>query len=145
MRREIFTDEHEHFRAEFRRFAEAEILPHLEEWNQRGISDRAAWLKMGKAGFLGANAPEEYGGAGADFIFDAIVMEELAYLRAHALQASLHTDICMPYLTSYGSKMQKEKYLAPAIRGECLLAIAMTDPISPTYRPGRFVTETSTW
>ena len=128
MRREIFTDEHEHFRAEFRRFAEAEILPHLEEWNQRGISDRAAWLKMGKAGFLGANAPEEYGGAGADFIFDAIVMEELAYLRAHALQASLHTDICMPYLTSYGSKMQKEKYLAPAIRGECLLAIAMTEP-----------------
>ncbi len=128
MRREIFTDEHEHFRAEFRRFAEAEIVPHLADWNARGISDKAAWRKMGAAGYLGANAPEEYGGAGADFLFDAIVMEELAYLRAHALQASLHTDICMPYLSSFGTAAQKEKYLTRAITGECLLAIAMTEP-----------------
>ncbi|MBW2231635.1 MAG: acyl-CoA dehydrogenase family protein [Deltaproteobacteria bacterium] len=128
MRREIFSDEHDHFRAEFRRFAAAEISPHVEEWNERGISDAAAWRKMGEAGFLGANAPEEYGGAGADFLFDAIVMEELAYLRAHALQASLHSDICMPYLTTYGSEEQKQKYLTKAITGECLLAIAMTEP-----------------
>jgi len=128
MRRDIFSDEHEHFRAEFRRFAEAEIVPHLDDWNARGISDKAAWRKMGAAGFLGANAPEEYGGAGADFLFDAIVMEELAYLRAHALQASLHTDICMPYLSTFGTAAQKEKYLTRAITGECLLAIAMTEP-----------------
>jgi acyl-CoA dehydrogenase len=128
MRREIFNDEHEHFRAEFRRFAEAEIVPHLADWNARGISDKAAWRKMGAAGYLGANAPEEYGGAGADFLFDAIVMEELAYLRAHALQASLHTDICMPYLSTFGTPAQKEKYLTRAITGECLLAIAMTEP-----------------
>ena len=128
MRRDIFSDEHEHFRAEFRRFAEAEIVPHLADWNARGISDKAAWRKMGAAGYLGANAPEEYGGAGADFLFDAIVMEELAYLRAHALQASLHTDICMPYLSTFGTPAQKEKYLPRAITGECLLAIAMTEP-----------------
>jgi len=128
MRREIFTDEHEHFRSEFRRFAEAEIVPHLDAWNARGVSDKAAWRKMGEAGFLGANAPEEYGGAGADFLYDAIVMEELAYLRAHALQASLHTDICMPYLATYGSEAQKQRYLTRAITGECLLAIAMTEP-----------------
>jgi acyl-CoA dehydrogenase len=128
MRREIFSDEHEHFRAEFRRFAEAEIVPYLEEWNEKGVSDRSAWRKMGEAGFLGANQPEAYGGAGADFLFDAIVMEELAYLRAHALQASLHTDICMPYLTRFGSEAQKEKYLTRAITGECLIAIAMTEP-----------------
>jgi acyl-CoA dehydrogenase len=128
MRREIFSDEHEHFRAEFRRFAAAEIVPHLDDWNARGISDKAAWRKMGAAGFLGANAPEEYGGAGADFLFDAIVMEELAYLRAHALQASLHTDICMPYLSTFGTEAQKAKYLTRAITGECLLAIAMTEP-----------------
>jgi acyl-CoA dehydrogenase len=128
MRRDIFTDEHEHFRAEFRRFAEAEIVPHLDDWNARGISDRSAWRKMGEAGFLGANAPEEYGGAGADFLFDAIVMEELAYLRAHALQASLHTDICMPYLATYGTEEQKQRWLTKAISGECLLAIAMTEP-----------------
>jgi len=92
MRRTIFSDEHDLFRSEFRRFAEAEIVPHLEAWNDAGISDRAAWKKMGEAGFLGANQPEEYGGAGADFLFDAIIIEELADLRAHALQASLHTD-----------------------------------------------------
>ncbi len=46
MRRTIFSDEHEHFRAEFRRFAEAEIAPHLEAWNESGLSDRAVWKKM---------------------------------------------------------------------------------------------------
>jgi len=128
MRREIFSDEHEHFRSEFRRFADAEIAPHVEEWNQNGISDRSAWRKMGQAGFLGANQPEEYGGSGADFLYDAIIIEELADLRAHALQASLHTDICIPYLTTFGTEEQKQKWLVPAITGECLVAIAMTEP-----------------
>jgi acyl-CoA dehydrogenase len=128
MRREIFNDEHELFRSEFRRFADAEIAPHVEQWNQNGISDRAAWRKMGEAGFLGANQPEEYGGAGADFLYDAIIIEELADLRAHGLQASLHTDICMPYLTTFGTEEQKQKWLVPAIAGECLVAIAMTEP-----------------
>ncbi len=128
MRREIFTDEHEQFRAEFRRFAAAEIEPKVEAWNEAGISDRDTWRKMGEAGFLGANMPEEYGGAGADFIYDAIVMEELAYTRAHALQTSLHVDICLPYLRDFGTEAQKQKYLAPAITGECLVAIAMTEP-----------------
>jgi acyl-CoA dehydrogenase len=128
MRREIFSDEHEHFRAEFRRFAESEIVPHLAAWNEAGVSDKAAWRKMGEAGFLGTNAPEEYGGGGVDFLFDAVVMEELAYIRAHALQVSVHSQICMPYLATYGSDAQREKYLTAAIRGECVLAIAMTEP-----------------
>ena len=128
MRRDIFSDEHDHFRTEFRRFVKSELVPHLDLWNARGISDKEAWRKMGAAGFLGANAPEEYGGGGVDFLFDAIVMEELAYARAHALQMSLHSDICMPYLTTYGTAVQKDRFLAPAIRGECLLAIAMTEP-----------------
>ena len=128
MRRDIFSDEHEHFRAEFRRFAEAEIVPHLAEWNQAGVSDKSAWRKMGEAGFLGTNAPEAYGGGGVDFLFDAVVMEELAYVRAHALQVSVHSQICMPYIATYGSEAQKEKYLTRAIRGECVLAIAMTEP-----------------
>ena len=128
MRRTIFSEEHDLFRAEFRRFAEAEIVPHLEKWNAEGISDRAAWRKMGEAGFLGANQPEAYGGAGGDFLFDAIIIEELADLRAHALQASLHTDICLPYLTTYATEAQKQRWLVPAIAGECLVAIAMTEP-----------------
>ncbi|MFK7894857.1 MAG: acyl-CoA dehydrogenase family protein [Myxococcota bacterium] len=128
MRRTIFSDEHEHFRAEFRRFAEAEVVPHLEAWNESGISDRSVWKKMGDAGFLGANQPEEYGGGGVDFLFDAIIIEELADLRAHALQSSLHSDICLPYLTTYATEEQKQRWHVPAIAGDCLLAIAMTEP-----------------
>ena len=128
MKRTIFSEEHDLFRSEFRRFAEAELLPHNEEWLEAGISPRWAWEKMGENGFLGANQPEEYGGAGGDLLYDAIIMEELADLRIHALQASLHTDICLPYLTTYANEEQKQKWLVPAIEGKCLLAIAMTEP-----------------
>jgi len=128
MRRDIFSDEHELFRSEFKRFAAAEIEPKIAGWNEKGMSDRATWRRMGEEGFLGANAPEVYGGAGADFLYDAIVMEELSYLRAHALMMSLHSDICMPYLTEFGTEAQKRKYLPGAISGEILLGIAMTEP-----------------
>lgn len=128
MRRDIFTEEHEQFRRQFRRFAEAEIVPRIPEWNARGMSDRETWRRAGAEGFLGANQPVEYGGAGGDFLYDAIIIEEMAWLRAHAMMISLHSDICMPYLVSYGTPEQKEKYLPGAIRGEILLGIAMTEP-----------------
>ena len=128
MRRDIFWEEHDLFRSQFRRFVSAEVEPHVLAWNEAGITPRAIWKRMGEEGYLGANQPVEYGGAGADFLYDAIVMEELAYHRAHALQASLHTDICLPYLTSYGTEEQKRKYLAPGIAGDCLVAIGMTEP-----------------
>jgi acyl-CoA dehydrogenase len=128
MQREIFSDEHELFRAEFRRFAEAEIAPKLAGWNQAGVTDRETWRRCGEAGFLGAHAPEEYGGAGGDFLFDAILMEELARIRAHALMLSLHCDICMPYIVDFGSAEQKQKYLPGCISGETILAVAMTEP-----------------
>ncbi|HEY5656833.1 MAG TPA: acyl-CoA dehydrogenase family protein [Myxococcota bacterium] len=128
MRREIFDEEHEIFRAEFRRFAEAEIAPRVEGWNRAGQTDRETWRRLGSAGYLGANAPEEFGGAGGDFLYDAIVMEELARIRAHGLMVSLHSDICMPYLEVYGSPEQKARYLPGAIAGEIILAIAMTEP-----------------
>jgi acyl-CoA dehydrogenase len=72
--------------------------------------------------------PESVGGGGADFLYDAIVIEELCDIRAHALQTSLHSNICMPYLLHYGTPEQQERFLRPAITGECLLAIAMTEP-----------------
>lgn len=128
MRREIFSEEHELFRSQFRRFVETEVEPNIAAWNEAGIVPRAIWKRMGEEGYLGANLPEAYGGAGGDFLYDAIIMEELGYARAHCLQASLHTDICLPYLASYGSEAQKQKFLAPAIAGDCLVAIAMTEP-----------------
>jgi acyl-CoA dehydrogenase len=128
MRRDVFSDEHDLFRAQFRRFAEAEIEPRVPEWNARGITDRETWRRCGAEGFLGPNAPEEYGGAGAGFLFSAIVMEELSRIRAHAMMISLHSDIVMPYLIHYGTEEQKRKYLPGAISGDTILGIAMTEP-----------------
>ena len=128
MRRDIFSEEHEMFRGQVRRFVENELVPKIESWNKAGMSDRESWRKMGAAGFLGANAPVEYGGAGADFLYDAIVIEELSRVRAHGLMMGLHSDIIMPYVATYGSEDQKRRYLTGAIRGETILAIAMTEP-----------------
>jgi acyl-CoA dehydrogenase len=128
MKREIFSEEHDLFRAEFRRFAAAEIAPRIAGWNEAGSTDRETWRRCGEAGFLGANAPVAYGGAGGDFLFDAVIMEELADIRAHALMVSLHCDICMPYIRDFGSDEQKQRYLPGCISGEIILAVAMTEP-----------------
>jgi len=104
MRRDIFSEEHEMFRTQVRRFVENELVPKIESWNRNGMSDRESWRKMGEAGFLGANAPAEYGGAGGDFLYDAIVIEELSRVRAHGLMMGLHSDIIMPYIASYGTE-----------------------------------------
>jgi acyl-CoA dehydrogenase len=128
MRRTLFSDEHDHFRSELRRFVDAEIAPKVAGWNEAGLTDRTTWKRCGDQGYLGASAPEAYGGGGGDFLFEAVIMEELARVRAHALMLSLHSDICMPYLTEFGSEAQKERWLTRAIAGDCILAIAMTEP-----------------
>ena len=128
MRRELFTEEHEMFRAQVRRFVENEIVPKIPDWNRNGMSDRESWRKLGEAGFLGANAPAEYGGSGVDFLYDAIVIEEMSRVRAHGLMMGLHSDICLPYLTTYGSEEQKRRYIPGAVSGDLILAIAMTEP-----------------
>src|SRR5215471_5179964 len=128
MRRDIFTEEHEMFRNQVRRFVETELVPKIPEWNRAGMSDRESWRKMGAAGFLGPNAPEEFGGGGVDFLYDAIVIEELSRVRAHGLMMGLHSDICLPYITAYGNTEQKRRYIPGAVSGEIILAIAMTEP-----------------
>src|ERR1700742_4688111 len=117
MKRTVFSPEHEQFRDQFRRYVKQHVEPRVREWNAAGITDRESWRKIGEAGFLGVDLPVEYGGAGGDFLHAAIVVEELALARAHALQTSLHCEICMPYLLNYGSEAQKQQYLRPAIRG----------------------------
>jgi acyl-CoA dehydrogenase len=128
MRREIFTEEHDLFREQVRRFVEREVEPRVPEWNERGMTDRQTWRRLGEEGLLGANQPVEYGGAGGDFLYDAILIEELSRARAHGLAMSLHSDICLPYIVSFGSEAQKRKWVPKAIRGEVILGIAMTEP-----------------
>ncbi len=128
MRRDAFTEEHELFREQFKRFAAKEIAPKVAAWNREGITDRDTWKKMGEAGFLAPCMPEEYGGAGADFRYDAIIMEELAYLRAHGIMTTVHASICLPYLVTFGTEAQKRRYIPPAVTGDLLLGICMTEP-----------------
>jgi acyl-CoA dehydrogenase len=128
MRRDIFSEEHELFRDQVRKFVEREVLPKVPVWNREGITDRETWLRMGAEGLLGPCMPTEYGGAGGDFLFDVVVMEELARARAHGLMTAVHTSICMPYVLTWGTEEQKRRWLPPAIRGECLIGICMTEP-----------------
>jgi len=128
LRRDAFSEEHELFRAQVRRFCEKEVEPKIVAWNRQGMTDRDIWRRLGEQGFLGPALPEAYGGGGGDFLYDAIVMEELSYRRAHGLMTTVHTSICLPYIASYGSEAQKQRYLPPAIRGELLVGICMTEP-----------------
>jgi acyl-CoA dehydrogenase len=128
MRREIFSEEHEIFREQFRRFAEAEIAPRIPAWNAEGMSDHETWKRCGAQGFLGAAQPEAWGGGGGDFLYDAVIAEELCRIRAHGLMLSLHSDIVLPYLVTYGNEEQKRRFVFGAIQGESILGIAMTEP-----------------
>jgi acyl-CoA dehydrogenase len=128
MRRTLFDEEHDLFRQQFRRFIAEEIEPRIPEWNEKGMSDRETWRRAGQNGYLGACVPELYGGAGAEFTYDVIIMEEMAYARAHGMMISLHSDICLPYLLSFGSEEQKARYVPGCVSGEILLGICMTEP-----------------
>jgi acyl-CoA dehydrogenase len=126
--RDVFTEDHEIFRKQVRRYVAAEIEPKVAEWNERGMSDRESWRKFGREGYLGANQPVEYGGSDAGFLYDAVIMEELARVRAHAMMASLHSDIVLPYIVDYGTDEQKKRYVPGCVSGDIILGIAMTEP-----------------
>ncbi|MDO9559957.1 MAG: acyl-CoA dehydrogenase family protein, partial [Syntrophales bacterium] len=123
-----YTDEHRIFRQTLRKYLEKEITPHAEEWEEAGIVPREAWKKMGEQGFLCTAVPEEYGGAGGDFLYSVIVAEEMARTNFSGLIAPLHSDIIVPYIVAFGSEEQKRKYLPGCVTGDIITAIAMTEP-----------------
>ena len=128
IKRTIFDEDLDIFRSMVRRFCEEEIQPHHEQWEKDGQISREAWLKAGELGLLCASMPEEYGGAGADRRYSIVVMEELARIGATGPGFSLHSEIVAPYIYRYGSEEQKQKYLPKMAKGECIGAIAMTEP-----------------
>ena len=129
MRRTIFEDEHSAFRDSARTFFEREAVPHTDEWEAAGLVDRSFWTKAAESGFVGFEAPEEYGGLGLkDFRFNAILDEEVAYAGAVGDNFSLENDIVAPYLVDLTSDEQKERWLPGFTRGEVIVAIAMTEP-----------------
>ena len=124
-----FTEEQMMFRDAYRKFLAAEIVPHMEQWREAGIVDRSAFEKAGEHGFLMIWPDEKYGGLGDyDFRYEQIIIEELAYARASDWFASLHSRLVGPYLTRFGSEEQCLRFLPKCVTGECILAIAMTEP-----------------
>lgn len=126
--RTLFSEEHDIFRDAVRRFFEAELAPHHEQWEDDGVVAREAWTKAGEYGFLCVAIPEEYGGAGADRLFSTILLEEQARLNLTGLGFSLHSDIVAPYIHHYGTEEQKLAWLPKMATGEAIAAIGMTEP-----------------
>jgi alkylation response protein AidB-like acyl-CoA dehydrogenase len=123
-----YTPEHEMFRDTCRRFFEKEVTPFHMKWEEEGIVPRELWRKAGEQGLLCTAMPEEYGGAGADFLYSAIMIEEQGRAIASGPAFSLHNDIVVPYLLRYGTEEQKKRWIPKACSGELLTAIAMTEP-----------------
>lgn len=126
--RTVFDSDHELFRDMVRKFLESEAVPHYEQWEEDGQVDRALWNKAGEQGMLCPTVPEEYGGVGVDFRYNAIVIEEVFRLGLTGIGWGLHSDIAVPYLVAYGSEQQKQKYVPKCVSGEIVTAIAMTEP-----------------
>ena len=128
MDRTLFKPEHDLFRQAFRQFVAKEVAPHQARWREQGQVDREAWRKAGAAGFLCPWLEETWGGAGGDFLMSVVIMEELAYAYESGFAMSLHSDICVPYLHTFGTDEQKQRWLPGCASGELVTAIAMTEP-----------------
>ncbi|HEY3659259.1 MAG TPA: acyl-CoA dehydrogenase family protein [Steroidobacteraceae bacterium] len=128
--RTIFSEEHELFRSNVRRFVDAEIVPFHRQWERDGIVPREIWRKAGEQGLLCANVPTAYGGAGAEWLFNVVVIEELwrAGVSGPGSGFMVHSEMVASYLLSYGSEEVKQRFLPKMVSGEMIGAIAMTEP-----------------
>ena len=127
-KRELFNEDHEAFRDTVRRFIENEIAPHHAKWEDSGVVPRYLWLKAGAAGLLCCTVPEQYGGAGADYLFDVVVFEEMARSGFTGPGFMIHCDLVATYIASFGSEAQKKKWLPKMVRGEAIGSLGMTEP-----------------
>jgi len=129
MRRTVFDDDHEAFRATVRDFLAREVVPIFPAWEKAGAAPRDFYRRLGKLGVLGLQVPEEYGGGGQrGFRFNVVVNEELARAKLGLGPVRVHTDIVLPYLLRYASEEQKRRWLPGVANGELMTAIAMTEP-----------------
>lgn len=123
-----FTKEHLMFKEAFSKFVANEMVPEYDKWEENHVVDREIYKKMGDYGYLCTWADEKYGGVGADFLYSAIITEEMARQGVRGCFSWLHSDIVGPYLDTFGTEEQKEKYLPGCVSGDTILAVAMTEP-----------------
>ena len=128
IKRRIFDEEHDMFRASVRKWVEAEVKPHSATWSENGIVSRDVWKSAGEQGFLAMYADEKYGGMGLDdFRFDQILLEEITPADS-GLFIPLHNRVVGPYVNRLCNDEQKRRYMPGIVSGDTILAIAMTEP-----------------
>ncbi|GAB4141764.1 MAG: acyl-CoA dehydrogenase family protein [Sphingomonadales bacterium] len=125
--RPIYDADHGIFRDAVRKFFAREMMPYREAWDEAGNSPREFWRKAGAAGILCPQVDPAFGGAGADFRYNAIVVEETFY-GGPAINLTVHSDIVAPYLSHYGSAELQQAWLPKMVSGDAVGAIAMTEP-----------------
>jgi alkylation response protein AidB-like acyl-CoA dehydrogenase len=125
----IFTEEHDRLRESISRFVAAELAPHAEAWEETTFPDSVI-RRMGELGFLGLSVPEAYGGQGGDYYCNLVLAEEMARAGSGglAMGVAVHTDMATPPILKFGTEEQKQRYLAPAVRGEKIACIGITEP-----------------
>ncbi len=125
-----FTDVHELFRAQVRRFVETEIKPQAAAWEEAGFVPREILRRMGELGFLGIRYPEVYGGSAMDTLATAVLAEELgrSTFGGFAITVLVHTDMASPHLANAGSPAQQARWMPGIIAGSVITAVAVTEP-----------------
>lgn len=129
LERKIYaSEEHSMMRKMIQDFITNEVEPQVEQWEKDGVVSREIWERAGELGLLCLDMPEAYGGAGLDFTFNALLIEEFARKNISGPGFSLHSDIIAPYILKWGNEAQKQKYLPIMATGKIITAIGMTEP-----------------
>ncbi|MCW5723966.1 MAG: acyl-CoA dehydrogenase family protein [Maricaulaceae bacterium] len=126
-----FTEQHQQLRDTVAKFVAGEINPHVEEWEKAGeFPSHELFKKMGNLGLLGLRWPEEYGGAGLDFSYSLVMAEELGLCHCGGVPMAIgvQTDMCTPALARYGSDELRREFLAPAISGDMVACLGVSEP-----------------
>lgn len=127
--RAIYNSEHELFRENVRRFFRAELEPNIDQWEEQSVVPRSLWNKAAENGFLCCGVPEEFGGPGADFLYNMVLSEETGYaIGGASVGFSVQADIVAYYLMSAGTEEQKQYWLPKMVTAEQIAAIGMTEP-----------------
>jgi len=125
-----FSPEHDELRSSIRSFVESELAPNAEEWEDQ--SDFPDWVfrRLGELGFLGLSYPEEYGGGGGDYLCNIVLAEEMTRCNSGgvAMAVAVQTDMAVPPVHKFGTEEQKKKYLMPALTGERIFCLGITEP-----------------
>ncbi|MFN2464639.1 MAG: acyl-CoA dehydrogenase family protein [Candidatus Dormibacteria bacterium] len=137
-----FSEHHDALRASIRRFVETELAPNAEQWERNAYFADWVFPRMGELGFLGLAYPEQYGGQGGDYFSSIVLSEEMARARSGGIgmAVAVQTDMATPPILKFGTEEQKQRYLVPAIRGDKVACLGISEP-----NAGSDVQNVQTW